>query len=235
MYIPREAVAYLCDIRAIMSLITELDTCPTDGNYRGGHDVMYRVESVIAHSLVHLKSNPFVRSTDDYGHANPDATWRKVKELVFRASMGGEYTYTPWSPEITRCISDLRNSERESDREITEYDWCNAKGLAFLPSAVRTWLKHQMEIAKPQIDPVMPPTGRVTLEGVVTSQKQVSSEWGDVYKMIVDCGAYRVWGTVPSNIAVGLGDRIRLTATVQPKELGFGFYSRPSKAEVLPA
>jgi hypothetical protein len=53
--------------------------------------------------------------------------------------------------------------------------------------------------------------------------------------MVLDCGAYRVWGTVPSGLAVGLGDRVRLTATVQPKEVGFGFYSRPSKAELLTA
>ena len=234
-YIPSQAVSYLTAVSALLVKVTELELAPSDNAYGGHYETMYRVESVIAHSLVHLKSNPFVKSSDDYGQSNPDATWRRVKDLVVRASRGAEYTSTPWSQEITRCISDLRNSDRETDREITAYDWCNGKGLAFLPSAVRSWLQRQMEIAKPQIDPIMPPAGRVTLEGVVTSQKMVSGEYGDTYKMILDCGPYRVWGTVPGNLAVGLGDRVRLTATVQPKELGFGFYSRPSKAELVTA
>lgn len=235
MYIPNQAVEYLTACRALLSKVTELETV-TDGNYGGHYETMYRVELVIAHALKHLKSNPFVPSTDKWGGSNPDATWRQVKDLVVRSSMGSEYTPpTPWSPEISRCISDLKNSDRETDREIMEYQWCNSKGLAFIPAAVRNWLKRQAENAKPQIDPIMPPAGRVTLEGVVMSQKMVSGDYGDTYKMILDCGAYRVWGTVPGNLAVGLGDRVRLTATVQPKELGFGFYSRPSKAELIPA
>lgn len=235
LYIPNQAVAYLTSLRSLLASITALESDPTDG-FRGTMgECMYRIEAVIAHSLVHLQAHPFVPSQDRWGQSNANATWREIKSKVVRSIMLEQCISTPWSPEISQCIHDLRNSERETDRDITQYDWCNIRGLAFLPSAVRAWMKRQAEAQKPHVDPVMPPTGRVTLEGTVTSQKLVESDFGSVYKMVLDCGAFRVWGTVPSGLAVGLGDRVRLTATVQPKELGFGFYSRPSKAELVTA
>ena len=235
-FIPAAAVGYISQLRALLFTVQELATDPTDSTaYGGSRETMYRIEAVIAQSLVHLQAHPFVPSQDKWGQSNANATWREVKDKVTRTIMLEQCISTPWSPDISKCIHDLRNSERETDRDITAYDWCNMKGLAYLPSAVRSWMKRQAEAQKPHVEAAMPPTGRVTLEGTVTSQKLVESDYGSVYKMILDCGAYRVWGTVPSGLAVGLGDKVRLTATVQPKELGFGFYSRPSKAELIPA
>jgi hypothetical protein len=234
-YLPNQAVAYLTNLRTLLASFNSLESDPTD-NFRGSMgECMYRIEAVIAHALVHLQAHPFVPSQDNWGRVNANATWREIKSLVVRSIMLEQCISTPWSPEISQCIHDLRNSERETDRDITQYDWCNLRGLAFLPSAVRAWMKRQAEAQKPHVEAVMPPTGRIVLEGTVTSQKLVESDFGSVYKMVLDCGAYRVWGTVPSGLAVGLGDRVRLTATVQPKEVGFGFYSRPSKAELLTA
>jgi len=234
-YLPSQAVAYLTNLRTLLASFTSLECDPTD-NFRGSMgECMYRIEAVIAHALVHLQAHPFVPSQDNWGRANSNATWREIKSQVIRSIMLEQCISTPWKPEISQCIHDLRNSERETDRDITQYDWCNLRGLAFLPSAVRAWMKRQAEAQKPHVEAVMPPTGRIVLEGTVTSQKLVESDFGSVYKMVLDCGAYRVWGTVPSGLAVGLGDRVRLTATVQPKEVGFGFYSRPSKAELLTA
>ena len=234
-FIPSQAVSYLTSMRNLMMQVTELETDLTGQGGGGGYEQMWKVAGVIAHSISVLKSRPFVRSTDEWGQANADATWRVVRAEYRHGELVEYGTSTPWTPEILECLNDLRNSDSETDRDITAYDWCNVKGLAFLPSAVRSWMKRKAEAVKPHVDPVMPPTGRVILEGTVTSQKMVSTDFGDTYKMLLDCGAYRVWGTVPGNLAVGLGDRVRLTATVQPKELGFGFYSRPAKAEVIPA
>ena len=236
-FITDEAVSYLSQIRALMFTVRELATDPRDSTPYGGGDreTMYRIEAVIAHALVHLQSHPFVPSQDKWGQSNANATWREIKSQVIRSIMLEACVSTPWRPEISQCIHDLRNSDRDTDRDITAYEWCNLKGLAYLPSAVRSWMQRQAEAQKPHVESAMPPTGRMVIEGTVTSQKLVESDFGSVYKMILDCGAYRVWGTVPSGLAVGLGDRVRLTATIQPKEMGFGFYSRPAKAVLIPA
>lgn len=236
-YIPHAVIGYISQLQTLLYTVQGLAYDPNDqaGGGGGRYEEMWKVCAVIAHSISHLKSNPFVRSTDEWGQANADATWRVVKNNIRHGLLVEFGTSTPWTPEILECLNDLRNSDRDTDRDISAFDWCNVKGLAFLPSAVRSWMKRKADSMKPHVDPVMPPTGRVILEGTVTSQKMVSTDFGDTYKMLLDCGAYRVWGTVPGNLAVGLGDRVRLTATVQPKEMGFGFYSRPAKAEVIPA
>jgi hypothetical protein len=84
------------------------------------------------------------------------------------------------------------------------------------------------------------PTGRIEVEGEVLTVKDYENEHnprgGLIFKMLVlgDDG-WKVWGTVPRSISPDRGDRVKFTATVKPKEGDetFGYYSRPSKAEVL--
>lgn len=86
-----------------------------------------------------------------------------------------------------------------------------------------------------------PPSGRQLLTGRVVSLKDVPSDFGrgEVTKMLVEVavegGVYRVFGTAPYSIlGPGLrGCQVRFSAEVQPKEVGFGFFSRPTNAEVL--
>lgn len=97
------------------------------------------------------------------------------------------------------------------------------------------------------------PEGRQEIVGTIVSAKYVDG-YGynapDVLKAVVDCGTFRVWGTVPNAILDALTDgvttgadepltsrlrgvRVAMTATLQPSdEIGFGFYKRPSKARL---
>lgn len=84
------------------------------------------------------------------------------------------------------------------------------------------------------------PTGRQTVEGIVLSTKDVEGYYGAVFKMLVevttDEGTFRVFGTVPDSLLgneVLRGTRVRFSAKLEPKERGFGFFSRPTKAERL--
>jgi len=86
------------------------------------------------------------------------------------------------------------------------------------------------------------PAGRHAIEGTILSVKDVESDYGITWKMLVEVsipgGSYRVFGTVPGSICgIGVGSlkgrRVKLTATVQPKEPGFGFYSRPTGAQLV--
>jgi hypothetical protein len=80
--------------------------------------------------------------------------------------------------------------------------------------------------------------GRQTITGTVVRTKWDFGPYGEALKMLVlDDRGFKVWGTVPASI---LSDdlvadvRVRFDATVKAgRENGFGFYSRPTKAEVI--
>jgi len=97
--------------------------------------------------------------------------------------------------------------------------------------------ERQRQIAEGIIKPV--PTGRVTITGTILAFKWVDSEYtrGGTMKMtlLTDEG-YKVYGTCPSSIeATEKGTKVKLTASLEPSRDDpiFGFYSRPTKAEVL--
>lgn len=77
--------------------------------------------------------------------------------------------------------------------------------------------------------------GRQVIEGEVTSTKWQENGFGGSLKMRVVNGDLAYWGSVPSSIEVEKGTRVRFTATVEPSsdDPSFGFFKRPSKAEVL--
>ncbi len=80
------------------------------------------------------------------------------------------------------------------------------------------------------------PEGRHTVTGVIISLKdQPGYAYNTTdYKMLVKCDGYRLFGSVPSSILrnLDIGDTVTFAAALQPKEKGFGFYKRPTKAEV---
>lgn len=81
---------------------------------------------------------------------------------------------------------------------------------------------------------ITPPSGKNVVVGVIISKKQVSSDYGMQTKILLMAtnleGSFKLWGTLPAKlITCEVGDKIKFTATVTPKEQGFGFYSRPSQ------
>lgn len=79
-------------------------------------------------------------------------------------------------------------------------------------------------------------TGRIVIVGKVVSTDAKDNGFGVRYVMTVrDDRGFTVWGTEPSSISVSVGDRVEFTATVERSDRDecFGFFSRPSKAQVL--
>lgn len=81
--------------------------------------------------------------------------------------------------------------------------------------------------------------GRREISGEVVSVKVYTGDYGRYYgrdvtstKILVRCEGYKLFGTAPASIAgdVAKGDHVTLTATVKPKEIGFGTFSRPTNA-----
>lgn len=85
------------------------------------------------------------------------------------------------------------------------------------------------------------PTGRVAIEGTVTTVRWQDSQYGGSLKIrvLADEG-WAVWGTAPSALStmfhnVEKGDRVAFTATVEASndDPTFGFYKRPTKARLI--
>lgn len=77
--------------------------------------------------------------------------------------------------------------------------------------------------------------GRYEIEGEIVSIKEYDGDYGITYKLLIktDNNA-KYFGTRPKAIrSAGKGDRVRLTATVTKRDIGFGLFSRPSKAELV--
>lgn len=80
--------------------------------------------------------------------------------------------------------------------------------------------------------------GRVVIEGEVVALKEVETDFGITTRMLVKTDAgWVVWGTRPSAIDdAERGDRVRFACRVSAgDERGFGFFSRPTKAEIVSA
>lgn len=84
------------------------------------------------------------------------------------------------------------------------------------------------------------PTGRGQITGECLSTKWKDSDYGPQLKMLVlDDRGFKVWGTVPGHLSgddgLQRGDRITFVAAVTQSDDDelFGFFKRPSKAEIL--
>jgi len=95
----------------------------------------------------------------------------------------------------------------------------------------------QREADKATMSPA--PSGRVTFQGTVLSEKVTEGRYGIEHKMLVKAdGDYKVWTTVPASMQIdGLkGAKIELTATLTPKsdDPTFAIGKRPSGRVLLP-
>jgi len=84
------------------------------------------------------------------------------------------------------------------------------------------------------------PTGRGQITGEILSRKWKDTDFGPSLKMLVlDDRGFKVYGSVPSRLSgddgVQRGDRITFTAEVSQSndDEFFGFFKRPTKAEIL--
>jgi hypothetical protein len=101
----------------------------------------------------------------------------------------------------------------------------------------------KLEEAKQLEDAPLLADGRQTIEGIIVSEKYTETVYGRQHKMLVKMDdGNKVFGTMPDSIEhavydtereTAVGMRIKFDAKVEPKEDHFGFYSRPTKAQVV--
>lgn len=98
-------------------------------------------------------------------------------------------------------------------------------------------LDASVEAAADEVEPeaVECPEGKLELTGEVLKVKWQDSGFGGQLKMLVECGGFKVWGTVPAAIAPERGDFVRFNCSVERStdDPSFGFFKRPTKAQIL--
>jgi hypothetical protein len=102
--------------------------------------------------------------------------------------------------------------------------------------SVKQWAFADKLAADRKVTPAPAPVGRQTIKGVVVKTKTVESQFGVNFKMVVKGDGFMVYGSIPSSIlSVEAGDTVQFTATFEQSkdDQTFGFFKRPSKAEIL--
>jgi len=99
---------------------------------------------------------------------------------------------------------------------------------------------HKPSVIKPEAEREAAedcPEGKIQITGTIISIKEKVNDYGARYVMTVkDDRGFLVWGTHPAAlINTNVGDRIRFNASVAPsdRDSKFGFFKRPTKAEVI--
>lgn len=152
--------------------------------------------------------------TDDYGDTVPRDQWPVI---VRHASQ--------WESRFLRDIASKARRFALSEGQIKTLD-----------SIVAKVAERAEQAAAEEATLVDPPAGRCEIEGEVISVKVQDGRFGRQVKLLVKCDGFKAYGTCPASLDdVERGVRVRLTATVQPKERGFAFWSRPTKASIVTA
>ena len=135
------------------------------------------------------------------------------------------------------------------DLHVDRGDWTRRQ-RELVKMQVALVFKIAAESSQTELPEIDPPAGRQTITGKVVSAKYTETGYPKMLvEVTTDEGKFRVWGTMPIVILDRLynhynkasdrgyfsmfkGSTVQFTATIKPKEKGFGFYNRPSKAKV---
>ena len=114
--------------------------------------------------------------------------------------------------------------------------------IAYAPSGLikqqqKAQAKQVEEQAKAERTAVPVTSDRIEIAGTITRSYERFTDYGVQYKMIVlDDRGFQVCGTQPASIEdAEVGDRVTFVAkvTVSDRDNTFGFFNRPSKAEII--
>jgi|DEB19_MinimDraft_3_1074340.scaffolds.fasta_scaffold00861_9 hypothetical protein len=222
-YIPTDLVKALSAISEAMHLVVNLDNEEFDDScIQGLTDGWHEVKKIFR-ILEYLKREPYIPSKDQWDNRNDNATWRRCRDILnhswSRYEMEKDFIFDP-----ERYAKFVEFSKDEPDMvRILEQDWCKAKDIAYMTGWHRRW-----DISTNSEDCNAPvPTGRHAVTGRILSMKYVSTDFGETLKITLQCQGYKLYGSVPRSAEWKIGDTVQFTATLTPKEVGFGFYSRP--------
>ena len=153
-------------------------------------------------------------------------------------------------------------------KRLAESDTIGARGLgiaAYAPAGADAWrdkmaaaaAKRAAEQArKAEASPVPVTEKRIRIEGIITTVRNVESDWGTTTKIRVETDeGWACWGTLPAGCEAGSpwnedgswkdedeieaeagrGDRVAFMARIEASadDDKFGFFTRPTKGEII--
>ena len=206
-----------------------------------------------------------------------DGSTKELAVIVASGNLGEKYATAERealqaAPAATVTVAEVKawmlaldgNSDFDRNmRAIAESDFIGPKAYgtaAYAPAGLLRWAEQEVErkikadleaTRVADAEPVPVTDKRISIEGVITTMREVCNDFGSTTKIrVVTDAGWACWGTLPSqlegrwdydeDIVVGgaeIGTRISFTARIERSnddEL-FGFYTRPTKATIVAA
>jgi hypothetical protein len=124
--------------------------------------------------------------------------------------------------EASEYVADLANA--------LSNDYISERKLGLVVSMVKAY--NTAMIKKEAVVPTTPaPVGKTIVKGRIASTKEVTSDWGTTWKMLVVLvDGNKVWCSIPDGISGEQGEEVTFKATFErsQKDEHFAFGSRPS-------
>ena len=164
---------------------------------------------------------------------------RKAEEKAAKADAARE-TFLAEHEGLAEALKTEHHIIEDLNETLTRNGELSEKQVALAFRIVEQAAERAAEIAARPMENV--PEGRSEVTGEVVSLKWEDNHFSPspdapmVCKIVVaDERGFRLYGTAPKAIREELakGDRVTFTATLEPKEAGFGFFKRATKARVL--
>lgn len=232
-------------MRSFVKLCDELDD---EGKIGGGNFAVagYWVKDVLAYALADVKERGYHKADSEQWSTAACVQYNVCK--MKKDKRDPEYI-TPATDEEVEAMLDWLDRQNADNDYIHNLKLLSSqlyidKGFPILVSLASAYLREFAKEAEekqrnaerpPQIDLV---EGRQTIEGVIVSRKAYANEYQyggeDIIKVLVDCGTFKTFGGLAKAIRnAKVGDRVKFDAMIEPKETGFGYHSRPTKAEIV--
>lgn len=193
----------------------------------------------------HGPSNDYVRMGQDCAekvevHCDPDAFRRfKValkRERDMRAALTAYGIEDVWEIYCGTGGGYEEYTLRDIVRRLDRYNNLSEAQVRYVRVLIEK-IKARRPVTEAVAD--VPVTNeRIEIVGTVISKKQVDTPYGRQWRMLVKADAgFKVFGTVPSSLVFEVNPQVRVkfeAAVSRSKDdTTFGFFNRPTKAEVL--
>jgi hypothetical protein len=140
-----------------------------------------------------------------------------------------------------RVIVNACNTVYDIIAKLVRYGSLSEAQMRFLHGLKKRldeWPARKAERAAERASAADCPTGRMVIEGTIVKTDTHDNGFCERVVMTVKSDdGWLVWGTIPSSISYDTvrGQRVRFTATITPSDNDekFGFFKRPTKAEIL--
>lgn len=242
----------------------------------GAVPTVYPTKMVIAAAIEACRLG-YTKANSEYGTPTKNIVLAMLNGSFTKKSYEHEHKQLAAAPPARQTVDEvidwMLNESGDGDfaanmRRLAESPTIGARGFgiaAYAPAGADKWRDKMAEAAakraaeearKAEAAPVPVTDKRIRIEGVITTVRNVDSDWGTTTKIRVETDeGWACWGTLPKGCEggslwnedgswknddeieaeAGRGDRIAFMARIEVSrdDDKFGFFSRPTKGEII--